>query len=149
MSYVQSIYHIVFRTYRSEKTINVEHERELYGVILSQSENLKAKIYRIGGMPDHVHILVSLPATLSVAQYVQSVKTFTSKWLRESSSFPYWNGWGHEYAAISYGVREKDMIVNYIKGQKEHHKRVTFQEEYREFFEENGVVIREEYFLKD
>ena len=89
MSYVQSIYHIVFRTYRSEKTINVEHERELYGVILSQSENLKAKIYRIGGMPDHVHILVSLPATLSVAQYVQAVKTFTSKWLRESSSFPY------------------------------------------------------------
>ena len=47
MGYIQSIYHLVFRTYRSEKTINVEHERELYGVILSQSENLKAKIYRI------------------------------------------------------------------------------------------------------
>lgn len=47
MSYIQSIYHLVFRTYRSEKTVNVEHERELYGVILSQTENLKAKIYRI------------------------------------------------------------------------------------------------------
>jgi hypothetical protein len=41
------------------------------------------------------------------------------------------------------------MIVNYIKGQKEHHKRVSFQEEYRAFLEENGVTIREEYFLKD
>ncbi|MBR0171080.1 MAG: hypothetical protein IJQ14_09675 [Bacteroidales bacterium] len=56
---------------------------------------------------------------------------------------------GHEYAAISYGVRDKDMIVNYIKGQKEHHKRVSFQEEYRAILEENGVAIREEYFLKD
>lgn len=149
MSYIQSLYHIVFRTYRSEKTINVEHERELYGIILSQSENLKAKIYRIGGMPDHVHIFVSLPATLSIAQYVQAVKTFTSKWLRESPSFPVWNGWGHEYAAISYGVHDKDMIVNYIRNQKEHHKRVSFQEEYRAFLEDSGVAIREEYCLKD
>lgn len=149
MSYIQSLYHIVFRTYRSERTINIDHERELYGIILSQSESLNAKIYRIGGMPDHVHILVALPATLSVAQYVQAVKTFTSRWMRGNPSFPSWGGWGHEYAAISYSVHEKDTIVNYIRNQKEHHKKVTFQEEYRAFLNDNGITIREEYFLKD
>ena len=64
-------------------------------------------------------------------------------------SFPAWNGWGHEYAAISYGIQDKDVIANTIMNQKEHHKRVSFLEEYRAFLEENGVAIREEYFLKD
>ena len=149
MSYVQNLYHIVFRTYRSEPTINSENERELYGIILSQSEKLKAKIYRIGGMPDHVHILVSLPAVLSLSQYVQAVKTFTSKWLKSSSSFPHWQGWGHEYAGISRSWSDKDTIVSYIRNQKEHHKRHTFQEEYRAFLLENGITIKDEFFLKD
>lgn len=79
MSYIQSLYHIVFRTYCVEHTINVENERELYAVILKQSESLSVKLLRIGGMPDHLHLFVSLPATMSVSQYVQNVKAFSSK----------------------------------------------------------------------
>lgn len=74
MSYIQSIYHIVFRTYRSERTIDAKHERELYAIIMKQTENLKAKLIRIGGMPDHIHLLVSLPSDLSPAKYVQAIK---------------------------------------------------------------------------
>ena len=54
-----------------------------------------------------------------------------------------------EYAAISYNGRDKEMIVNYIRNQKEHHKIVSFEEEYRAFLIENGITIKEEYFLKD
>ena len=149
MSYIQSIYHIVFRTYRSERTINEIHERELYAVIMEQTKSMQGRLIRIGGMPDHLHLLVSLPATLSLSQYVQFVKSFTSRWLRANPLFPGWNGWGREYAAISYNVRDKEMIVNYIKGQKEHHSVVSFADEYRQFLTENGVVIREEYFLTE
>ena len=149
MSYIQSIYHIVFRTYRSERTINELHERELYAVIMEQTKGMQGRLIRIGGMPDHLHLLVSLPATMSVSQYVQAVKTFTSRWLRANPLFPYWNGWGREYAAISYNVRDKEMIANYIKGQKEHHRVVSFADEFRRILTENGVVIREEYFLAD
>ena len=149
MSYIQSIYHLVFRTYCSEPTINEEHERELFAVIMKQTETLRGKLIRIGGMPEHIHILVSLPSVISLANYVQAVKTFTSRWLRENPNFPKWNGWSREYAAISYNVRDKNMIVNYIKNQKTHHKRMSFAEEYRAFMEENGIPIREEYFLKD
>ena len=149
MSYIQSLYHIVFRTYCGEHTINIENERELYAVILKQSESLSVKLLRIGGMPDHLHLFVSLPATMSVSQYVQNVKAFSSKWLKDSPLFPKWRGWGREYAAISYSVKEKDVVINYIRNQKEHHKKHSFSEEYRSFLEENGVAIREEYFLKD
>ena len=149
MSYIQSLYHIVFRTYNSEPSICQDHEIELYAVIMKQTETLRAKLIRIGGMPDHLHLLVSLPSDLSVAKYVQAVKTFTSKWLNENSAFPKWNGWGREYAAISYGIRDKEMIVNYIRNQKEHHKKINFAEEYRSFLLENGIIIKEEFFLKD
>jgi hypothetical protein len=77
------------------------------------------------------------------------VKTFTSKWLKANPAFPHFSGWAHEYAAFSYSIHDKGRIVNYIKGQKEHHKRVSFEEEYRALLEESGLVIREEYFLKD
>ena len=149
MSYIQSIYHIIFRTYRSEKSIVTAHERELYAIIMKQTANLNAKLICIGGMPDHIHLLVSLSSDLPLSKYVQAVKTFTSKWLRENPAFPDWNGWGREYAAVSYNVRDKEMIVNYIQKQKEHHRKVGFEEEYRAFLIENGIAIRKEYFLKD
>ena len=149
MSYIQTFYHIVFRTYQSEQTITLDHDRELYAVIMEQTTNLGGKIFRIGGMPDHVHIFVSLPSTLSIAQYVQAVKAFTSKWMKANPKFPYFRGWGHEYAAFTYSIRDKEMIVNYIRNQKEHHKRTTFADEYRTLLREWGVDIKEEYFLKD
>ena len=149
MSYIQTFYHFVFRTYRSEQTITLDYDRELYAVIMQQTANLGGIVFRIGGMPDHVHIFVSLPSTLSIAHYVQSVKSFTSKWMKANPKFPYFRGWGHEYAAFTYSVREKEMIVNYIKCQKEHHKQVSFADEYRALLREWGVRIEEEYFLRD
>lgn len=63
--------------------------------------------------------------------------------------FPRFRGWAREYAALSYSLRDKDMIVGYIKSQKEHHRKTTFAEEYRQFLSEYGISINEEYFLKD
>ena len=149
MSYTQSFYHIVFRTYRSEQTIPIEHDRELYAYIYSISRNLNCQTYRIGGMPDHVHIFVSLPPTITVAAFVQRVKTDSSKWLKASPKFPNFSGWAREYAGFSKSASEKDTIIGYVMHQKEHHKRIIFADEYRAFLEENGVVIDERYFLKD
>ena len=121
MSYTTSYYHVVFRTYRSEPTINEEHEQELYAYIIGIAQNLHCVMYRIGGMPEHIHMFVSLPSSLSLAEFVQRVKTESSKWLKANKNFPGFAGWGHEYAGFSYSIRDKDMIINYIKNQKEHH----------------------------
>ena len=149
MSYTTSYYHIVFRTRRSERTITEDYERELYAYIYGIAKNLRCQTYRIGGMPDHVHMFVSLPPTLSLAEFVQRVKTDSSKWMKANPNFPYFNGWGREYAGFSYSLRDKDMIVGYIMRQKEHHQRVSFAEEYRAFLEENGMTVDERYFLID
>ena len=149
MSYTKLLYHIVLRTYQSENTINTEHERELYAYMLGFVKNQNAKLLRIGGMPDHIHLFVSLPTTITVANFVQGLKISSSKWLKANKDFPSFNGWGKEYAAFTYSNRDMDMIINYIKNQKEHHKRTTFADEYRAFLLENGLEIREEYFMRD
>ena len=149
MSYVQSLYHVVFRTYRSEPVIEVQQERELYAYLYNVATNARVKVYRIGGMPDHIHMLVDLPPSMSIATFMQQLKVASSKWMKENRRFPNFRGWAKEYAALSYSLRDKEMIVNYIKGQKEHHKKTTFAEEYRAFLEAYGVEVKEEYFLRD
>ena len=149
MSYTKLLYHIVLRTHRSTWAINETHERELYGYILGICNKMDVKLFRIGGMPDHVHLLVSIPSSLSLARFVQEVKTSSSKWLKANPSFPLFDGWTKEYGGFSYAHKDKDIISNYIKQQKEHHKQKSFAEEYRAFLIENGIEIDERYFLRD
>ena len=149
MSYTQTLYHIVLRTHRSEKTIDTEHERELYSYVLGFINNIDGHLYRIGGMPDHVHILVFLPSSLAMSKFVQDIKVATSKWLKSNPNFPTFNGWSKEYAGFTYSMRDCKTIANYIARQKEHHSVKTFAEEYRDFLVDNGITIKEEYFLND
>ena len=149
MSYTQTYYHIVLRTHCSVPAIVEEHERELYSYILGFTKNKGGHLYRIGSMPDHVHLFVSLPATLAMSKFVQELKVSTSKWLKANPHFPLFSGWTKEYAGFSKSLRDKATVVRYIARQKEHHHSVTFEEEYRKFLTENGVKIKEEYFLKD
>lgn len=100
-------------------------------------------------MPDHIHLFVSLPATLAMSKFVQELKIATSKWLKENPHFPLFDGWTKEYAGFSCSLLDKGRIVGYIAKQKKHHHSVAFADEYRAFLVENGIEIKEEYFLKD
>ena len=149
MSYTNTSYHIILRTHCSIPAIAEDHERELYSYILGFINNKGAHLYRIGGMPDHLHLFVSLPVTLAMSKFVQELKISTSKWLKANPNFPLFDGWSKEYAGFSYNLRDKNMIVGYIAKQKEHHQHKTFAEEYRNILTENGISIQEEYFLKN
>ena len=149
MSYTQSYYHIVFRTKHSEPTIPTDVERLLYHYLYTISENKGCKVFRIGGMPDHVHLFISLPSTLALSMYVKQLKESSSRWLCQNPQFPLFDGWATGYAALSYSRRDKDMIVNYIMNQKKHHEHKTFREEYQQWLEEEGIEINHDYFLND
>ena len=149
MSHVKTLYHIVIRTYRNQFTINEEHERYLYAYIYGICKQKKVMLYRIGGMPDHLHLFVSLPSNMAISLFVQELKASSSKWLRRNSAFPLFCKWSKEYAAFTYADKDKLMIINYIKNQKKHHKSVMFKEEYRTILRENGEEIVEEFFMKD
>ena len=150
MAYTNLLYHIVFRPKNSASVIPIEKEEMLYRYIWGIVKHKNGVLYRIGGMPDHVHILVQLPATIAVADFVRDLKTSTNVYLKENrDSFPKFDGWSRSYCALTYSQNEKDTIINYIKNQKEHHKRVSFRDELLGILRESGVEVDMKYFMVD
>ncbi len=136
----QIYYQIVFSTKNRDRTLSIEHEQELYKYIWGIINNLKCKLYRINGMPDHIHIFSDLHPTVCLAD-------FSNVWMKERGKFPTFKGWQDGYGAFTYSEREKDKIINYIKNQKEHHKQETFLDEYRHLLNENGIEFDEKFLL--
>lgn len=149
MSYTRLLYHIVFRTKYNKPTIIEAHESDLYKYIWGIIKNKKSVLYRIGGVPDHIHLLVDIHPTIAISDFMREIKEHSSKWLSRNPHFPNFEGWGESFAAFSYSLKEKENIINYIKNQKEHHKTITFEQEYRQFLIENEIEMNEKYFLKD
>lgn len=81
-------------------------------------------------MPDHIHIFCDLHPTNCLSDFVKDIKTASNTWMKESGLFPEFTEWQVGYGAFTYNIREKQMIINYIKNQKEHHKKETFEQEY-------------------
>jgi len=150
MSYIQSLHHIIIRTKYNKQVFPEKHADELYRYIWGFIKNKKSFLYRINGMPDHIHILVSLHSTIALADFVKTLKTSTNSWLKvNNDKFPKFQSWGKKYAAFSVRYQEKDIVINYIKNQQKHHRQESFQEEYRRLITESGVDIDEKYFLTD
>lgn len=147
-SYRQLFYHIVFHTKGAEKTIDDVHCKELYNYIWGIVKNKNSKLYQINGIEDHIHMLVDIHPTIPVSDFVRDVKSYSSGWMKQSGNFLKFKGWADGYGVFSVSFIEKDMIIGYIKKQKEHHKSFSFEEEYRKLLLEQGITIDEKYFLK-
>ena len=147
MSFKQIYYQIVFATKYRQPTIAEEHCRDLYKYIWGVIQNKKCKLYRINGVEDHIHIFSDLHPSIALADYVKDIKVASSLWMKESGKFPDFIGWQDGYGAFTYNIRQRDMIINYIKKQKEHHRKETFYDEYRRLLLENGVEFDEKYLL--
>ncbi len=145
-SYRQILYHLIFRTKDSRKTLVPEHSRELYAYIMGTIRNKNCFLYRINGMEEHLHILCDLHPTIALADFMRDIKTASSIWLKQSGKFPEFDGWADGYAALTYSWKDKEMIINYIKNQQEHHKTESFNDELRRLLKEHGVEIDERYF---
>lgn len=145
-SYRQILYHIIFRTKESEKTLPLTVSDELYRYIWGFIKNKNGFLYRINGMEEHLHILSDLHPSIALADFIRDMKTATSKWLKTNSRFPNFRGWADGYAALTYAYRDKDLIINYIKNQREHHKTISFKDELEQILIEHGVDFDEQFF---
>jgi REP element-mobilizing transposase RayT len=144
-SYRQIIYHIVFGTKFHHPTLVNDHKKELYKYIYGIIRNKNCHLYRINGIENHIHILSDLHPSIALADFMKDIKVASSIWLKSTGKFPDFIGWAEGYGAFTYAYRDKDMIINYIKNQEEHHKKHTFKEEYIEMLKEFGVVYDEKY----
>jgi len=139
------LHHIVFCTKRRKNTLPEIHHEELYKFIWGIIQNRKSFLYRINGTGNHIHIFCDLHSGICIGDFVKEIKTASNKWIKDSGKFQAFESWAEGYCSISYNLREKDMIVNYIKNQKVHHKTITFEEEYRALLIENGIDFDERY----
>ena len=147
MSYRQIFYQIVFGSKNRKPVIPETHCKELYQYIFGIIKNKKCKLYRINGIEDHIHIFSDLHPTVSLSDYIKDIKIASSIWMKADGNFPKFEGWQEGYGAFTYSTREKDMIINYVKNQKEHHKTKTFYDEFKGLLIENGIEFDEKYLL--
>ena len=146
-SFKQIYYQIVFGTKYRKPTIDEAHCTDLYRYIWGIIENKKCKLYQINGVEDHIHIFCDLHPSLALADLIKDIKVASSIWMKEEGKFPDFRGWQDGYGAFTYNIRERDMIINYVKNQKIHHQKQTFYDEFKGLLIENGVEFDEKYLL--
>ena len=103
------------------------------------------KAIEIGGVADHVHILLSLPSTLSIAKAMQLIKGGSSKWVHGTFPEHQGFGWQVKYGAFSVSVCQLAKTIQYIKTQPEHHHKMTFQEELLALLKKHRIAYDERY----
>jgi REP element-mobilizing transposase RayT len=93
----------------------------------------------VGGVSDHIHVLLSLGRTISPAKAVQLLKAGSSKWVNESFPARERFSWQEGYGAFSIGASQRDKTITYIRRQPEHHKRISFEEEFKKLLGAYGI----------
>ena len=139
------IVHIVFGTKNRVSCLNHDICRELYPYISTVLKNLECPAIQIGGVDDHVHLLCCLSKNLSLAKLVEGIKKPTSKLLKSKGPAYEKFYWQNGYGGFSVSQSDVKRVRDYILNQETHHRRLTFQEEYRRFLDKYQVPYDERY----
>ena len=140
MSAVTAIYHIVINTHRRELTLPLASSDQLYRYIARVVQNTQSTLFAINGIENHIHLLINLHPSVRLSDLVRDIKLSTSQWIKQNRDlYPQFAGWGNEYAAFTYALRDKEMVANYIKNQRVHHQRESFEDEYRKHLLNAGI----------
>lgn len=140
MSKVTSLYHIVFCTKYRKMTLPQEHLKDVYTFIWSLVKGQNSRLLRIGGISNHIHMLVDLNPSVALSNFMREIKSRSSGWLRSDDRFPLFEAWAREYYASSVGTDAKDAIINYINSQQHHHRVAEFGEELGRLYMADGLT---------
>lgn len=144
-TYTQCYFHLVFSPKNKEALINNKWRNELEKYITTIIQNNKHKLLAIGGMPDHIHILIGYNVNEKIPDLVEEIKTSSSRWIKEQKLSPFKFEWQKGYGAFTHSKAQINTVVNYILNQQIHHKKKSFREEYIEILAKNEVDYDERY----
>jgi len=139
------ILHIVFSTRNREPWLDSDVRPRMHAYLATICRDLGAEFVKVGGVADHVHIVTTLPRTVSQAQMIEQMKTASSKWIKTLEARYHGFFWQRGYGIFSVSPGQLDAVSQYIGTQQEHHRTRSFQEEYREFLHKHGVDFDECY----
>ena len=143
-TYTSLNYHIVFRTKHRVPHIHKNWRTELHKYLAGTIKGLKGQPLEVGGVDDHVHFLVGLSSSHTIADFMRDLKSSTSAWVHQTIGVKAF-AWQDGYAAFTVSKTNIPKVLNYIQNQRKHHRKKTFHEEYLEFLRKNGVDYDERY----
>ena len=138
-SFVSCLMHVVFSTKDRRPFITPELQERLWPYLGGIARENKMRALKVGGVADHIHILLSLPSTLAISKAVQLIKGNSSKWVHETFPHLATFEWQEGYGAFSLSVSGVDATTAYIENQAEHHLRRTFKEELKAILDKHGM----------
>ncbi len=141
------VYHIIWTPFKRKPVLTKDSRRELFNYIFGILKNKNCHTYRINGVEDHLHIALSLHPSVSLSALIKDIKLASSQMIKSTKLFKGFDGWQEGYAAFTHSYSSLDNLVNYIKNQEEHHKKMSFLEEYVELLEEHGVSFDPKFLL--
>jgi putative transposase len=138
-TYISGLYHVVFSTKQRINMIPPEVQQNLWQYIGGIARKNGMRACAVGGTSNHAHVLIDVPATLSVAKAVQLVKGGSSKWMHDETGQPF--QWQDGYGAFSVGVSQRTATVTYIRSQEKHHEKRSFEQEYVAFLKRHNIQV--------
>ena len=141
--------HLIFHIKSTSVTMRQEDLERIFSYIAGIIKGLEGIPIQIGGVNDHIHILASMPKTMSPADFVRSIKIESNKWIKtlDSSYIPF--AWQDGYGAFSVSASQVEKTAQYIRKQAEHHTKHSFTEEYKMFLDAYGIQYDERYAFRD
>ncbi|MEG4815967.1 IS200/IS605 family transposase [Microcoleus sp. K5-D4] len=118
-------YHLVWATKERQPLISPAKETELYSYIIGKADTLNCILHAIGGTENHIHLIVSIPPTQSIAEFVKNIKGSSSRYLNQTLQNSNKFSWQEGYGVFSLGQKQLDSAVAYVINQKEHHLQKT------------------------
>jgi putative transposase len=137
--------HLVYSTKQRAPLLTDDVREELHAYLSGVLNNHDCVSLQVGGVEDHVHLLFALSRTMTIAENVELLKTSSSKWIKTRG--PRWSEfhWQTAYGAFSVGESQVSTVVHYIQNQAEHHREMSFQDEFRRILELYRVSYDERY----
>ena len=139
MSHVKLYYHLIFATKHRQRVIGIDHCDDMYRFLIHLFKEHECVVYQINGDSDHIHVCLYIPPTKTVADVIRDVKRISSGWARQCGLFPGFIGWNEGYGLFTLSESHRQAVIEYIKRQKEHHKSVPFEDEYKRVLERYGI----------
>lgn len=144
-TYTQIHIQTVFCVQNRESLIRPDWKNDLYKYITGIVQGNKHKLLIVNGMPDHIHLLIGLRTTQSLADLMKQIKEDSSKWINQHKFCGGKFSWQSGYGAFSYSKSELPRLIRYIENQQIHHQSKSFLEEYQELLEEFGIEYENQY----
>ena len=138
-------YHIIFSTKNRERWITSDIEPRIWAYLGGIARENRLVPLMIGGIEDHVHLVLNVPPSVALSKALQLLKGGSSKWIHETFPALRGFGWQDGYGAFTVSKSNLTEVIKYVEDQREHHRYKTFQEEFRAFLDRHGVEYDERY----